>query len=1183
LCAVGAAPYSERPGGPLAEQHDTERAVAAADVERLTPAELELVLESTQVGTWRLDAASMALQWSRTLGPLHGLRAGEAPASFEEHLQLVHPADREPLDAAVQAALHDGVPYDIDVRVLWPDGSVHWLTMQGRVLRDVDGTPLTLVGVARDADRTHAVIDELVEVQRSGDEARALIDAVFASAPVCLGFVDTDLRYVRVNEALAALHGVPVLEHAGKRPSDVLGPGGLQAEALLRQALESGRTLTDVDIEAEVLARPGERRSFTASYFPVPNAAGRVVGAGVVVADVTERAAADRVREQMLERARFLAEASAALDASLDLDRTLTAVAELAVRRIADWCSIDLGDPGGPLRNVAVTHVDPEKVAFARELQQRYPPDQDAPTGAPNVVRTGEPELYPHVPVELLEQGARDAEHLEIIRSLDLASAMVLPLRARARTFGAITLIRTSEREPYNEDDLAFGNEIARRAALAVDNARLYSEAREQERRSEEARAFLDAIIEGAPIGFAYYDRDLRYVRVNDALAEMRGIPAAEQIGRTIEEVLPLHAPVIAERVRAALETGEPQLEVELSGPGWAGGPARHLIANYYRVALPGGEGLGVGAAIVDITERVEVTRELREQRDLYDTLLHAQSDLGEAFVLLDGERIVYVNEAAERIAGRSAEQLRALPRYLDLIPEEHHAAARRRLGRAASSEEVEPGFETELVRPDGQLVPLEVAAKPLAGERGRMILIARDITERKQQEQERQTLLAVEQAARRATQAAHEQQRMLADASALLERSRSLADTLQEVAELTVARLADVCTIDVRGLDGVVRRLGAESRAENGRQMLLLLSAQSGLARSPEHPVAALMRAGQPRFVDEPADRARELVGEAAGSPERLRETLGHTAAMLPLMARGRAVGAMSLGWREPGHRPTREEWTLIEALSQRVALAVDGALQFEERAHVARTLQASLLPPSLPRIPGAEAASHYAAAGEGIEVGGDFYDLFEVGDGRWALVMGDVCGKGAEAAAVTALARYTLRAVADAASAPDALLETLNATLRRQYRDPRFLTAVVGMLELKPDRGEALLSVACAGHPPPIVLRAKGGGEALSSRGRLVGVTETVQAVAVETTLRAGDTVVLYTDGITEARRPAPMTPEELLAVLLPHAGRGAGPIVETLAQLADRATGGHLRDDVAILAVRILPPPFQPRGDG
>jgi PAS domain S-box-containing protein len=1035
--------------GPLPKHQHTESAAAAAGVEGVSAAELELVLQTVRVGTWRMDPVTRALSFSRTMAPLHGLAPSETPASYEQYLELVHPSDREPLSAAVDAALRDGDPYELEVRVVWPDGSHHWLAVEGRLV-EPGGRPM-LVGIARDIDRAHAVIDELVEAHRAGEEARALIDAVYASAPVGLAFTDTSLRYVRVNDAMARINGIPAREHIGRRPSDLVGgPDGAGVEELMRRTIESQEAIADVELEDTRPARRETARSYTASLVPVRSVSGRVVGLGVAISDVTDRVAADRRRERVLEQARFLAEASAALDESLDLDRTLSAVADIAVQHIADWCSIDLGEPGGQIQNVAVAHVDPEKLALARDLQRRYPPRQhDVPVGAANVILTGEPELYGSIQAEVLEAATVDEEHLAMIHSLDLASAMVLPLRARSGTFGALTLIRTSGREPFCEEDVPFALEIARRAALAVDNARLYGEA--------------------------------------------------------------------------------------------------------------------------------------REQRDLYEALLRAQSDLGEGFVLIEGQRIVYVNEAAERITGRTAQELCALRSFLDLLPEERHGAVGRRLARVSSSETVEPGFETELLRPDGSRIPLEVAAKPLGEGSERIVVIARDISERKQQEEERQMLLAVEQAARRATQAAHERQRMLADASALLERSLSLQDTLQAVAELIVARLAHGCTIDVRGRDGTMSRLGAASRGPNGRQMLLLLAAQTGLATRREGLIGETMRVGQPRFIDDPAVRIRARVGAAAGSEEALRQAIGSSAVVLPLVARGRAVGALSLGWAEPAHRPDREEWTLIEALTQRIALAVDGALQFEERAHVARTLQASLLPPSLPELPGAEAAGHYAAAGEGIEVGGDFYDLFHLGEGRWALVVGDVCGKGAEAAAVTALARYTLRAVGGPSSRPDVLLETLNRALRRQYREPPFVTAVVGVLELGTGEAPARLTIAAAGHPPPIVLRRRGGGEVLDTHGRLVGVTDRVDAVVAETALEPGDAIVLYTDGVTEARRPAPITPEELLAALLPHAGRGAGAIAQALTQLAEAAAPGGLRDDVAILAVRIATPTLLPTSRG
>jgi hypothetical protein len=149
------------------------------------------------------------------------------------------------------------------------------------------------------------------------------------------------------------------------------------------------------------------------------------------------------VSHDKLERVRrdFLSKAGEALVSSLDYESTLANVARFAVPTLADWCAIDLLEPGAKAsRQVAVAHVDENKVRFARELGERYPPDPDAPTGVPNVIRTGQSELYAEIPQELLERGARDAEHLRIIRDLQLRSGMVVPLRARGRIFGAIDL-----------------------------------------------------------------------------------------------------------------------------------------------------------------------------------------------------------------------------------------------------------------------------------------------------------------------------------------------------------------------------------------------------------------------------------------------------------------------------------------------------------------------------------------------------------------------------------------------------------------------------------------------------------------------------------------------------------------------------------------------------------------------
>lgn len=332
-----------------------------------------------------------------------------------------------------------------------------------------------------------------IDNARLYDEAErslALLDTLFATAPVGLAFWDTDLRYVRINEALARINGLPVEEHIGRSLAEVLPEAGEDAVAPLRQVLETGEPVTDMEVQLATLRDPGQPHLFNASYYPVRSADGDIIGLGGVVTDITERQRAQLDLAQALERerearaaaeaaerrARFLAEASALLDASLDYETTLQNVARLVVSQMADWCGVDMVEPGGGFHSVAVAHVDPEKIRWARQINERYPPDPDAETGVANVIRTGQPELYAEIEPELVEAAAVDEEHLRLIRELELHSAMVVPMVARGRTLGAISFIAAESGRTYEENDLELAEELARRAAMAVDNARLYTE-----------------------------------------------------------------------------------------------------------------------------------------------------------------------------------------------------------------------------------------------------------------------------------------------------------------------------------------------------------------------------------------------------------------------------------------------------------------------------------------------------------------------------------------------------------------------------------------------------------------------------------------------------------------------------------------------------------------------------------
>jgi len=192
-------------------------------------------------------------------------------------------------------------------------------------------------------------------------------------------------------------------------------------------------------------------------------------------AQAIRRIRASEVAEERAIQLAFLAEASDELASSLDYRSTLSKVAKLAVRRLADWCAVDIYSDD-ELVTLAVEHVDPAQVAWAWELQRRYPPDRNAPTGAPNVARTGVSELIAEITDEMLVAGARDEEHLRLARELRLRSALVVPLVARGRTLGTISLIRTGDARLYTLADLAVAEDLGRRAGVAIDNAQLHSQ-----------------------------------------------------------------------------------------------------------------------------------------------------------------------------------------------------------------------------------------------------------------------------------------------------------------------------------------------------------------------------------------------------------------------------------------------------------------------------------------------------------------------------------------------------------------------------------------------------------------------------------------------------------------------------------------------------------------------------------
>lgn len=221
-------------------------------------------------------------------------------------------------------------------------------------------------------------------------------------------------------------------------------------------------------------------------------------------------------------------------------------------------------------------------------------------------------------------------------------------------------------------------------------------------------------------------------------------------------------------------------------------------------------------------------------------------------------------------------------------------------------------------------------------------------------------------------------------------------------------------------------------------------------------------------------------------------------------------------------------------------------------------------------PAIDGVDLAARYRPSGEGIEVGGDFYDAFDIGDGESTVALGDVCGKDPDAAALMGMVRHTIRAAAIRERAPARVLATVNAAVGRQTADDRFCTAVAA--RLRPQEDQVIVWICVAGHPPPVIMRGDGSLHWIRGAGALLGVFDDAQLAEHELRLAPGDTLVLYTDGVTDERgAQGPFGEEGLTAVLQDSVGAAASEIVDRIERAVLSHGSGKPRDDIAILAVR------------
>jgi PAS domain S-box-containing protein len=397
-------------------------------------------------------------------------------------------------------------------------------------------------------------------VQNATDNLAVFLDHVGDGVTV----QDPSGRLVYANAAAArALRFASAAELLAAPVAEVLGQFALFDEDGQPFPVENlpGRRALRGESESAVTLRfrvqeTGEERWSIIRSSPVTDAEGDILYAVNVWQDATAQKRAEAAQ-------RFLAEAGEALASSLDVEATLANIARLAVPRLADWCVVHLVHEDGSVAQLAVAHADPERIAWARRLQEQYPADPNANQGVARALRTGQPELVSEVTDSMLVAVARDSEHLAMLRHVGLTSAMIVPMIARERSVGAISFAAAESRLRYDERDLELTQELARRAALAVDNARLYDAERAARLQAEEAQVRFRGLFEGVPDAILVVDTEGRFIEVNAAACRMLGYHLDALLTMRLVDLFASFDVAEAQEVRFG-EAGEWRTESEL-------------------------------------------------------------------------------------------------------------------------------------------------------------------------------------------------------------------------------------------------------------------------------------------------------------------------------------------------------------------------------------------------------------------------------------------------------------------------------------------------------------------------------------------------------------------------------------------------------------------------------------------
>ncbi len=393
---------------------------------------------------------------------------------------VVHPDDLAAVQAAWRAALDGDGIWEEQFRLKRHDDVYRWHLGRAVPVRGDDGEITHWCGTSTD-------IDDLKNVQKGLEDREQLFRTMADTAPVMIWMTDEANKRTYFNKGWLDFTGRTLEEEIEFKWSNGVHPDDI--DRCLKIYHDAHDERKPFRMEYRLLRYDDVYRWVLDHGAPIFDRAGEFSGFIGSCLDIHER-------RQLEDQIRFLAEASPVLTSSLDYESTLQMVAQLVVPKLADWCAVDMLTPTGDTQLVAIAHINPEKVEFGRKLREIYPVEMDAPQGVGNVIKTGKSEIYPDIPEEMFEDSSLDESYLDILRSVGLRSVLIVPLRARGQTMGAITLVWAESGRRYSESDLRFAEELARRAAIVVDNARLYNDAQRAREELQKLNANLEARVD---------------------------------------------------------------------------------------------------------------------------------------------------------------------------------------------------------------------------------------------------------------------------------------------------------------------------------------------------------------------------------------------------------------------------------------------------------------------------------------------------------------------------------------------------------------------------------------------------------------------------------------------------------------------------------------------------------------